>query len=180
MANYFTDRVVEYPGRVTLTPTGDANTYDMARAEGSVTEAGTPFNAATFNGIAQDIIDKINSLAARVADIESHAIVEIGDSDGWTYKKYADGTFEAYINTSLSVAINTASGGVYFGNTSCPMPNIGVTSIIYAGGTYSGGEGVWLKVNNVTNAAFGVGFVSSISRQATAREVRLYVTGTYS
>lgn len=57
MANYFTDRVVEYPGRVIMTPVqGEANTYDMSRAEGNVTIAGTPFNAETFNDIADDII----------------------------------------------------------------------------------------------------------------------------
>lgn len=53
----FKDRVVSHPGRVIMTPVqGEANTYDMSRAEGTVTEAGTPFNAATFNGIADDII----------------------------------------------------------------------------------------------------------------------------
>ena len=59
MANYFTDRVVEYPGRVIMTPVqGEANTYDMSRAEGNVTTEGTPFNAETFNGIADDIIEE--------------------------------------------------------------------------------------------------------------------------
>lgn len=56
MANYFTDRVVQYPGRVVMNPvSGEANTYDMSRAEGTVTEEGTPFNAETFNGIANMI-----------------------------------------------------------------------------------------------------------------------------
>lgn len=50
MANYFSDRVVQYPGRVTMTPTGSSDTYDMARAEGNVTAQGSPFNAETFNG----------------------------------------------------------------------------------------------------------------------------------
>ena len=55
--NGFTDRVVQYPGRIILTPVqGEANTYDMSRAEGTVTADGTPFNAETFNGIADDII----------------------------------------------------------------------------------------------------------------------------
>lgn len=39
------DRIVEYPGRVTLTPVpGETNTYDMARAEGAVTQEGTQLN----------------------------------------------------------------------------------------------------------------------------------------
>ena len=57
-SNYFTDRVVEYPGRVIMTPVqGEANTYDMSRAEGTVTTEGTPFNAQSFNQIADDIIE---------------------------------------------------------------------------------------------------------------------------
>lgn len=51
MANFFTDRVVEHPGRVTLTPTGGSNEYDIDRSEGTVTTTGTPFNAQTFNGM---------------------------------------------------------------------------------------------------------------------------------
>lgn len=55
----FTDRVVQYPGRVTMVPVqGEANTYDMSRAEGTVTTEGTPFNAAAFNSIADDIIQE--------------------------------------------------------------------------------------------------------------------------
>lgn len=53
----FTDRVVEYPGRIELTPVaGQTNIYDMSRAEGTVAAEGTPFNATTFNAIADDII----------------------------------------------------------------------------------------------------------------------------
>lgn len=56
MANYFEDRVVEHPGRVTMTPVaGESNTYDMSRAEGTVTTEGTRFNADTFNEISNAI-----------------------------------------------------------------------------------------------------------------------------
>lgn len=49
---YFTDRVVQHPGRVKMTPvSGQTNVYDVERQEGTVTEPGTPFNAETFNGI---------------------------------------------------------------------------------------------------------------------------------
>ena len=56
MANYYVDRVVQYPGRVVMTPVaGETNTYDMSRAEGDVTAEGTRFNAAAFNEIANTI-----------------------------------------------------------------------------------------------------------------------------
>ena len=51
MANFFTDRVVEHPGRITLTATGGSDEYDVDRSEGTVTTTGTPFNAQTFNGM---------------------------------------------------------------------------------------------------------------------------------
>ena len=42
------DRVPTYPGRVTLTPVpGQANTYDMVRAD-QPTQEGTPINKASF------------------------------------------------------------------------------------------------------------------------------------
>lgn len=50
MSNYFTDRVVQHPGRITLTPTGGSDEYDVDRAEGAVTTPGTPFNAESMNG----------------------------------------------------------------------------------------------------------------------------------
>lgn len=46
----FQDRIVEYPNRVTLTAvSGETDTYDMARAEGTVTQEGTPLNAENLN-----------------------------------------------------------------------------------------------------------------------------------
>ena len=50
MANsFFTDRSVQYPGRVQLTHvSGDV--YDLTRAEGTVTQEGTELNAANLNG----------------------------------------------------------------------------------------------------------------------------------
>ena len=43
------DRIVEHPGRVTLTPVpGEEDTYDMARSEGAVTQEGTQLNAANL------------------------------------------------------------------------------------------------------------------------------------
>ena len=42
------DRLVEYPGRIqaTDTLTGDVYTFDVERAEGDISEAGTPYNTA--------------------------------------------------------------------------------------------------------------------------------------
>ena len=48
---YFTDRIVQYPGRIKLTSVQDGTeaTYDMTREEGTVTTEGTLLNAANLN-----------------------------------------------------------------------------------------------------------------------------------
>lgn len=56
----FVDRVVEHPNRITLTNVS-GDTYDMTRAEGTVTEEGTALTADNLNSIIQEMID--NSLA---------------------------------------------------------------------------------------------------------------------
>lgn len=59
MANFFTDRSVEHPGRYRLNPTDDASIYDLVRAEGAVYQAGTPLNAEHLNDAMQNVIDQI-------------------------------------------------------------------------------------------------------------------------
>lgn len=64
--NNFTDRVVEHPGRYTLTDTGgtELGTYDLSRAEGTITEAGTPLNAANMNLV----VDAVNEIDERITE----------------------------------------------------------------------------------------------------------------
>ena len=50
----FEDREVEFPNRVKLTPvTGQPNTYDVQRAEGTITNPGTPLTAANLMKLQQ-------------------------------------------------------------------------------------------------------------------------------
>lgn len=62
MATFFQDRIVEHPGRVELTQvSGDV--YDMAPAEGEITQEGTPLNADNLEEAVQAMIDSaINAL----------------------------------------------------------------------------------------------------------------------
>lgn len=59
ISRYFTDRIVEYPGRLRLIDVnyGSAEVVDVERAEGAVTNPGTPFSADSFNRIADEILD---------------------------------------------------------------------------------------------------------------------------
>lgn len=129
MANtYFTDRVVQYPGRVTMTPTGNANEYDLARAEGNVTEQGTPFNADTFNEIANQIIE--DAVAEAVPDAVAQAltavgkrVTETGTSNGWTYEKYSDGTMRATQQTSIGPTWNSIASGFFAAQKDLTAPS---------------------------------------------------------
>ena len=51
----FVDRIVEHPGRIRLTMVDD-DVYDVTREEGTVTEAGTPLNAANLNAELADAV----------------------------------------------------------------------------------------------------------------------------
>lgn len=63
----FVDRVVQHPNRIRLIPTGNANEYDVERAEGSVTVEGTPLIADNINTFAED--DKAKALEQEPGDI---------------------------------------------------------------------------------------------------------------
>jgi hypothetical protein len=59
----FIDRVVEHPGRYTLTnsDTGEVlGTFDFTRAEGMITTEGTQLNAANLNSELQSVITEVN------------------------------------------------------------------------------------------------------------------------
>lgn len=54
-----TDRIVEHPGRVVLTPvSGEENTYDVTRAEGTITQEGTELNTANLNAAFQLVFEE--------------------------------------------------------------------------------------------------------------------------
>lgn len=72
------DRVPLYPGRVTLTPVaGQANTYDMARAD-QPTQEGTPLNKATLlkDATAAKFGKDTGAVPDEVLDVLSKSVVE--------------------------------------------------------------------------------------------------------
>lgn len=135
MANYFTDRVAQYPGRVTMEPVeGSTNTYDMIRAEGNVVEEGTPFNAATFNGIAQEILDQIPARAPFY-----YGTCETGQSS--QNKTVTCTGFE--LTTGAAVAIRFTNGNAYNGTTYLNVDNTGNIPIRDNTGDASIAFGLW-------------------------------------
>ena len=77
MANFFTDRSVEFPGRYRLTPTEDTNIYDLVRQEGTIYNAGTPLNAEHLNGAMQEVIDQIPAANVFIAEKDTTTYAEV-------------------------------------------------------------------------------------------------------
>lgn len=125
MANYFTDRVVQYPGRVTMTPTGNTNEYDLARAEGNITVAGTPFNADAFNGIAdQMILAAVNQARSEILGVLDDYVTEEGTSGSWTYRKWNSGKIEAWGSYSFAAKQGTSwTAGLYYSDETVSIPS---------------------------------------------------------
>ena len=118
------DRVVEYPGRRILTPTGQANTYDVIRSEGTITTQGDPFNADTMNDLEQRVFDGIESVV--VEDIDCSTVTfstpaktfKIEDGVETNSIKFSDGVVlegigESFIDTSRNLMSLTKSNVSY-------------------------------------------------------------------
>lgn len=139
MANYFTDRVVEHPGRVTMTPVeGEYGAYDMERNEGTVTEAGTPFNAETFNGIAQDIIDLTRTHYGTCSTSASSAT-----------KVVACEGFQLFVGATITVYFS--NGHNYNGATYLNVNSTGAKRIMFSPDSVPGSlAGLWAAGESMT------------------------------
>ena len=87
MANFFTDRSVENPGRYRLGATADTNVFDLTREEGTVYNEGTPLNAENLNAAMQDVIDQIPTDYVDMDDLEANidTTAAVGTTDGDLY-----------------------------------------------------------------------------------------------
>jgi hypothetical protein len=67
-----TDRVVQFAGRRTITNTSTlvAQTVDVVRAEGTVSNPGDPFNAATLNSLETRVNDQFTVVDTGLAGIK--------------------------------------------------------------------------------------------------------------
>ena len=136
MANYFTDRIVEFPGRVKLTAvSGQTDVYDMERAEGAVTDDGTSFNAATFNQVAQNIIDLIPPVSkfyAGTCGTAQSTQTKVVECSGFT------------LEAGATVAVYFANGNTYSGTTNLNVNGTGAVPIQNAAGeTATNAAGLW-------------------------------------
>lgn len=143
MSNYFTDRVVQHPGRITLTPTGGSDEYDVDRAEGTVTTPGTPFNAASMNG-AVDLYgfyygtcSTSASTAAKVVTCAGFTLVTGAKiAVKFTYANTYDG--QITLNVNSTGAKNVYDYGQYYdGQTRCAWDANETKVFVYDGTRWS-------------------------------------------
>ena len=106
-------RISQYPGRRRMVGTGEANTYDITRAEGTVTQTGDAFSA-----------DNMNDLETRIGN--EFTAINNNLAAGYVSKNIAAGaTVEQAVsfstsrqNTQYAVTLDQCSdGGTYTGIT---------------------------------------------------------------
>lgn len=105
----FLDRVPTYPGRVKMTPVpGQANTYDMVRAD-SPTVEGTPIDKAAFDSIIQSrLTGRYYTPAVNRAYVSTQSKITVNPipTSGWSSGEYqsASGNYKAEANSTASSA----------------------------------------------------------------------------
>lgn len=156
----FTDRIVQYPGRVKLTPvSGQTNVYDMEREEGTVSTEGTLLNANNLNN--PDIL----TLSIDGRQVEDY-IIDRQTSDGWSWVKWASGRFEATLHSSAGstgTMTQLGSSGIYYSAVSAvTFPTaIGIASIDYCSAVCSPPSNFFMMMitNRLSTSSVYIGYL---------------------
>lgn len=150
----FADRVPTYPGRVVLTPVdGQANTFDMVRADDPIIE-GTMLNKATFNSMVHSrltgryYVPTFSRTSAGTTTATTNPI----PASGWTNESTTYGKSGNYIAT--------ASGSAENGR--------GPANAFY-------GDGYWQASDNSATPWIAI----DLGEPVRATRIRTYYTATY-
>lgn len=132
----FIDRIVQYPGRVKLTPVaGQSNVYDMTRQEGTITQEGTKLNSEEMDECIEEIVKSM--------------INDCFDSNGkFTLKKYVQAG-KATVKTK-DQANKTISLSVSFPKAFSTTPIVVVSPIS------STPNNVRVSIQNISTTGFTV------------------------
>ena len=107
-------------------------------------------------------------------------IVDTGTDNSWQYKKYSDGTFDAWISFDLNVACNTSTGSLYCtADQTISLPSFTNTSIAdwSISGSVNGLEAVWFLSFGASPPSAGYRLIRTNSRTAQARHVTMLLSG---
>lgn len=105
-------------------------------------------------------------------------IRESDTNNDWTYRKYSDGTFDAWGIFTVTPTSSTASGNIYYSNAISVNLPFTVTDAIVTGSV--GSQYAWLVNTSSasTTVSFRIARGTAIST-STALSVRLHVFGSY-
>lgn len=114
----------------------------------------------------------------------SAVFFEEGTEGAWSYRKYADGTFEAWCTDANNVAVQNAWGSLYANASAIQitLPSFADPSGWSVFYSINGGELIRIvtKSSVADPPYFTYSIISATSRSASARIASFYVKGTWS
>lgn len=104
-----------------------------------------------------------------------HVVAEEGTNNGWEYRKWNNGKYEAWYKTTLSIARNTSYGSLYrSGVQTVDLPSFN-NDILSVTGSCIGGE--WLAFDNIGRTSLGYVLLRVSSATAESRTVTINIVG---
>ena len=156
----------------------------MAYIKTAWVDEGPPaISAANLNKIETGIYNNatdIDAIETDVTALKTAYVVSNGSATNWKWRKYSDGTFDAWYTGTETSAISSGSGSFYYVNGTFSIPSgIGATAITFVTVQYDGGELTFAKVGTVTTSSIQYALISSMTRSSQTRNIKAYLHGTY-
>ena len=192
----FIDRIVEHPGRYTLTnvDTGTVlGTFDLVRAEGEEYEAGTLLNANNLNiqtqvdSAVETLFETAGMSAGDYQNNMSDALnfllenmnPEIQTSGAWRYVTMGN-LFMGWINFNGTLTIQTATGSIYTSASasSITFPSGVLSQAIYADvKAYTNSYPILTALRSLSASGLTYQPISSLSRASATYTIEAFVMG---
>ena len=138
-----------------------------------VNEGPPAIDADNLNNIESGI--ETNDL--RISALETNDYTT-GTDNSWSYRKYKDGTYEAWQTKTVNIARQTAYGSLYRSTEqSLSLPSFNSGTDYQLLGSSNGGDFLLFNSNGASSATFF--FVRTSSAAAADKAARLYIRGSY-
>lgn len=191
----FIDRIVQFPGRVKLTPvSGQTNVYDMVRQEGDVYTDGTLLNANNLNtqtqldGSVEGLFTAAgmtsgtyqNSVSDTIAFLLENLKPAIHSSGSWRYIVFGK-LIIAWVSYSASLTLQTAIGSMYtqssVSNITFPS-GLNMTTPIYANiNVIPSGYPILTAIRSLSPSGATYQAMSTSARSSAAYTINCLVVG---